>query len=97
MKHVYFITDGENNSTASVASFETLQSNSVRQFLSEQEMSKIPTNGHTVDSLSQLSSMNRRDSIDKFGIATKLLSQSAAKYSASGFRQKLYNQQHFKH
>lgn len=74
----------ENNPSPSIAVFDPVNPESVRTRLIDSKDTKMPTNGHNLESLRDLSSMNRMDSIDKVGVATHLLSESAGKYSKSG-------------
>lgn len=74
----------EVNSSPSVAVFQPVNSDSVRSRLVDTNFGQMPTNGHNLDSLRQFSSFARMDSIDKVGVATHLLSESATKYSKSG-------------
>lgn len=82
----------ELNSSPSIAVFEPLDPNSVRTRLTESEIMQMPTNGHTLESLRDLSSIARMDSIDRLGAATGMLADSAAKYSKSGLSQMYYKQ-----
>lgn len=75
----------EINDLPSVATFEPVQPNSVRTRLSDSELSNLPTNGHTMDSLREFAQISKHDDIDKIGIATRMLSESATKYSQSEF------------
>lgn len=74
----------ELNSSPSVATFDPVNPDSVRSRLTEKEMSNLPTNGHSLESLRQFSPLNRMDKIDQIGVATHMLAESAATYKKSG-------------
>lgn len=82
----------EINSAPSIAVFQPVTEQSVRSRLTEDEIAKMPTNGHSIETLRDFSPMNRHDKIDQIGIATKLLSESAGKYSKSELHSALLKQ-----
>lgn len=79
----------EFNPLPSVSVFEPVTENSVRSRLSPEEMKNMPTNGHNLETLRDMSPISHLDKIDAVGVATNMLSEGAVKYSKSGLRSAL--------
>lgn len=77
------IPTSETNPLASTAVFNPVTPDSVRSRIPESDK-PLPSNGHNLETLRDFSPISHHDDIDKIGIATHLLSESASKYSKSG-------------
>lgn len=77
----------ETNSLPSVATFEPVSPDSVRSRLPEQN-STYSVNGHNLRTLREMSAFSKIDDLDRFGVASHMLAEGAARWSKSGLYSK---------
>lgn len=90
--NMFNLPTSEFNPAPSAATFNLSENKGVVSRLSAEEIKSMPTNGHSLDSLREFSSLNRHDDIDRVGMATKMLTETASTYSKSGFARQLFKQ-----